>query len=189
MMNKNILKALDGDTEAKNSLSSVDVAELTELERKLHSIKKNSQIASDTDYFGTVLPRFRNRIEKTESTKQYILSPTAVIRLAAGAVLPVFLVFYLLQLQSGNSGDIATHGGNAVLRLDQYQTIEEMVIDSPEVINESVDNSFREIISVGAEDLHTVLRESPATEDELEQLLQDSDLEEIIAQLEKKKIL
>lgn len=188
-MNEKIFSALDGDLEARRSLSSSEEARLQMMAEKLKNLKKDSFMPSDTAYFETILPRFRNRIEGSRPAKQSVFSPYGFMRLAAGAVLPVFLVFYLFHLQSSRPEVMTTDEITEIVSINQYQTIEEMIIESPEAVNETVDNSFREIISVETEDLHTVLRESPATEDELEQLLQDSDLDEIIAQLEKKKIL
>lgn len=190
-MNEKILNALDGVPGSAHDLTPEELKEFSRLKTRLQTLKETSSMSSDTGYFETLIPRFRERLDSAVPQKlsAFSLSPLEILRLSAGAVLPVILVFYLVQSQGVQ---VDNYSGGTLPEVSDYsrlQTIEEMAVESPAEITETVNNSFREIISAGSDDLHLIMRESPATEDELGQLLEDSDLDEIIAQLEKKKIL
>lgn len=190
-ISKKILDALDGAAGSTHELTPDEQMQLTELQSKLEALKQSSAITSDTGYFDTLIPRFREKLESSVGQKisAFSLSPFESVRLAAGALLPVMLVFYLIQSQSVQLTNTPADSLTEVSNYNSTQTIEEMVYESPSEITETVNNSFREIISAGSDDVHVIMRESPATENELGQLLEESDLDEIIAQLENKKIL
>lgn len=190
-MNKKILKALDEGENTHEQFSAEEQLQLTQLRKNLSKLKKASTIAAESDYFDTLIPRFRAQLD-SDSVKQipaFSFSPFDILRLAAGAVLPVLLVFYFIQSQGVPTQDTATVTQPELSDYTQVQSIEEMALNNPAELTESVNNSIRELISEGSEDIYIIMRESPATEGELDRLLQESDLDDIIAQLENKKIL
>lgn len=164
---------------------------LENLDNNLLRLKELNNITVDTNYFESILPRFYDKKDTVhESAWAGLFKRTFGLAAAALAVVVAALLIQPVDQSAGNS----QYTGTDVI-VNEYtgQSVEELAVYNKDILNtpltEEVQEQTRTFLHAGTSDLKIISTEYLYDESDYLNVLSEDEIDDIINEIAKKKIL